>query len=510
MRVALLLLLTASASAQTFTERFDAVAPGALPAGWSRFQTDAPPEAPWAVQPLGPGQQAAQSDYGSAASGRSALVTPAFTPRAGDVLRFRAAELTAVPATTTLEVRAGPAGSTTAFPVVLATVEASALPRPDGPFGLVQVDLAPIAGQRLRLAFVHVNTVTRSSDAGGVLYLDDVVVGLPPSGPRLVVTREPEAFGIVGVGRTVQTRARLENQGGAPLTLSQGLSEPAGIGIEAPPDGTVLGVGASAEVVFTFAPTATGDASATIGLISDGGSVILGTTGTGGQISAVDGTTVGGQPWTPPRILGARCTPAEDAGTFVTAGVSVSVSGRYRFAGQFGAFGDPAPAFGTFTLYDGAVDPGAPCDGAVLVLGPNLRVSGEVDLVAGQPYRLASSTYSGLGNTPPGPFSAELVGPGAVAFSTAGADAPGASALSVEVVGANPSRGRVRVSVRGASGPTRVEAFDVLGRRVAVLFDGTLGSGAQEVSAPALAPGVYTVRAATARAAASQRVTVVR
>ena len=70
----------------------------------------------------------------------------------------------------------------------------------------------------------------------------------------------------------------------------------------------------------------------------------------------------------------------------------------------------------------------------------------------------------------------------------------------------------VRVAMREA-GAVRVEAFDALGRRVAVLFDGALGAGeAREMSldAGALARGVYVVRAVGAGDHVASRSVVVR
>lgn len=75
----------------------------------------------------------------------------------------------------------------------------------------------------------------------------------------------------------------------------------------------------------------------------------------------------------------------------------------------------------------------------------------------------------------------------------------------------NPSRGRVRLSLSLAEAQTaRVEVVDALGRRVAVLLDGTAPAGetAVEWNTAAAAPGVYVVRLRTASGAASRRVVV--
>jgi hypothetical protein len=58
----------------------------------------------------------------------------------------------------------------------------------------------------------------------------------------------------------------------------------------------------------------------------------------------------------------------------------------------------------------------------------------------------------------------------------------------------------------------RVELFDGVGRRVAVLRDGPAARGdtAVEVDASALAPGLYVVRASSADGVASRRLVVAR
>ena len=67
-------------------------------------------------------------------------------------------------------------------------------------------------------------------------------------------------------------------------------------------------------------------------------------------------------------------------------------------------------------------------------------------------------------------------------------------------VGGNPFTASVRLRLTlAAPGPVRAEAFDVLGRRVAVLLDGdAAGDVVLELRGGALAPGVYMVRVVTA------------
>lgn len=76
----------------------------------------------------------------------------------------------------------------------------------------------------------------------------------------------------------------------------------------------------------------------------------------------------------------------------------------------------------------------------------------------------------------------------------------------------NPVRGAARLALHlERPERVRVEAFDLLGRRVAVLFDGVAQSGEEvRFDAGALAPGLYLVRALGETVRAERRVTVVR
>ena len=76
----------------------------------------------------------------------------------------------------------------------------------------------------------------------------------------------------------------------------------------------------------------------------------------------------------------------------------------------------------------------------------------------------------------------------------------------------NPSTGRAAMRVRVDRPQTvRVEAFDLLGRRVATLFDGAIETGQDvAIDASAFAPGVYVLRTTGETFSASHRFTVAR
>ena len=90
------------------------------------------------------------------------------------------------------------------------------------------------------------------------------------------------------------------------------------------------------------------------------------------------------------------------------------------------------------------------------------------------------------------------------------AGAPEASATRLAVF-PNPSAGaaQLRLTV-AAAGPVRVEVFDVLGRRAALLHDGPVGADGLRLAVDALPAGAYVVRARGADFVATERLTVTR
>ena len=78
----------------------------------------------------------------------------------------------------------------------------------------------------------------------------------------------------------------------------------------------------------------------------------------------------------------------------------------------------------------------------------------------------------------------------------------------------NPAHGRATVAFTVAdAADARVELYNALGQRVAVLFDGAAAPGREltaDLDASALAPGVYVVRLTSGAERATQRLTVVR
>lgn len=126
--------------------------------------------------------------------------------------------------------------------------------------------------------------------------------------------------------------------------------------------------------------------------------------------------------------------------------------------------------------------------------------NGDFSLPAGSPLLTAADDGGQIGN------------PNADVIATPAEGGPEAAALGLRAY-PNPLSGRATVAFELASAAeVQVEAFDVLGRRVAVLADGPLGAGAHEAAfdAGALPSGVYVVRLQAGEASRTVRLTVAR
>jgi len=96
-------------------------------------------------------------------------------------------------------------------------------------------------------------------------------------------------------------------------------------------------------------------------------------------------------------------------------------------------------------------------------------------------------------------------------FAVAAGDGPEVDGLGVRTW-PSPAAGSVSVEVTTSTpGPISVEAFDVLGRRVAVLHEGAAASPLRlEVDGSVWPPGLYVVRATGGERSAHARLTIVR
>jgi len=89
---------------------------------------------------------------------------------------------------------------------------------------------------------------------------------------------------------------------------------------------------------------------------------------------------------------------------------------------------------------------------------------------------------------------------------------PNDAVLTVDLVGPNPLRDRTALRLRQSEpGPVTVLLYDLLGRRLATLMDGVVGTETVvDVDATGLAPGVYRVLAQGARGRRALSLTVAR
>ena len=188
---------------------------------------------------------------------------------------------------------------------------------------------------------------------------------------------------------------------------------------------------------------------------------------------------------------------------------------------------DPGPGTTTVTPTAGydvvtvSLDRDGALEWASPILGPGRGDNGLGVALDGQGNTYVAGRFSGEVDADPGAGVVTLASAGAfdydvyaVAYDPSGAlaarptptqDRP--ASLSTLTVGPSPAQGSARVRLTGAASAARVDVFDALGRRVAVLHDGPVGADGLTVATPRLAPGVYTVAASTG---ARARLVVVR
>ena len=175
---------------------------------------------------------------------------------------------------------------------------------------------------------------------------------------------------------------------------------------------------------------------------------------------------------------------------------TASAGSRDAFLARFDASG----TLGSVTRYgeagfDEAYDVAPDGAGEIVIVG---GFRSAIDLDSDGMDDLTTSGFDSDG------FVARLVG-----VPVADEPVPGADlALSVAP---NPSAGRAAVRLAlDAPGEAAVAVFDALGRRVAALHRGPLATGAHAWALPALAPGLYVVRAATPGGVATRSLSIVR
>ena len=227
----------------------------------------------------------------------------------------------------------------------------------------------------------------------------------------------------------------------------------------------------------------------------------------------------------------------------LSSGAVVSMSGTTQPGG--GAVGT-FPIRGPFSMVSGHtldVDLTGPSandydrllveNGTVTVAG-RLRVRVGSESVAGGTYPILSRTGSGSLSGCYGPDDIDVVESDgytaapyvitasctadgvsiSVQMATAGEDDPHLSASRLVVTGANPFASQTALALTvPAMSVVSVEAYDALGRRVAVLFEGVVAAGDAvpvPFDASSLPAGLYVVRASVGALALTQSLTVAR
>jgi|GEM_PF-752542 len=195
--------------------------------------------------------------------------------------------------------------------------------------------------------------------------------------------------------------------------------------------------------------------------------------------------------------------------------VAVRGLGEGAEVGVFAPMGDGTPVL----LASGVVEAGE-----ALIAVPSDIVDGDGELAFGAGTTLTLRAVDG-GVESALEASSVTLGEGAVASAvrftagevvtvTVSKDAAGGATDALALVGVMPNPTSGTASVRftlSSSEAVTVTVYDVLGRVVATLFDGTAPAGASAVPVPAgLNAGVYVVRVSTESTSAASRFTVIR
>ncbi len=147
-----------------------------------------------------------------------------------------------------------------------------------------------------------------------------------------------------------------------------------------------------------------------------------------------------------------------------------------------------------------------------LGLPPGLIAPGDhtlVDVLKGGTSDV-TATGSSLSGLDIGPHQTQIF---ALSTVTSADESQAANRLALHAPAPNPARGSARIAFETpTAGRVLIEAFDVLGRRVSLVVDGTFAAGPHEVtvSTDALAPGAYLLRLSQNGRQATQQFVVVR
>jgi subtilisin-like proprotein convertase family protein len=402
-------------------------------------------------------------------------------------------------------------------------------------YQLVTLDIDSFAGGTHMLRFEADNPA-----GTGVInfFIDDVQIQSVPAGPSLQVNPISIDFGGVQTGTTSAPEVvTLTNNGTAPVNIASIVAAGAGYSVDL--TGTDLSLDPAQNTTFsvTFAPTTTGPSAGSVTITSNApgsphtvtltgqGTNFITYPSTGGPLAIPDNVPTGitSVIVVPP---GAPSVGDLDVDLNVThswvGDLSISLMRAATTSMIFDRPGVPATTFGCSGNNldivlddqgtDGSVD-GSCTTGTPAYPVPGGRYTPDNPLA---PFNggTATGTWTltvadnALGDTGTLDSWALLVTP---AVAGEGGPQAGVSALSISP---NPvsTTGQVQLSV-ATSQNVRVALFDVVGREIAVLFDGSVNVA--QVAYIALqtdryAPGAYVIRATGEDFATSQRVTITR
>jgi hypothetical protein len=404
-----------------------------------------------------------------------------------------------------------------------------------GTYAQVTIDIDAFAGGTHMLRF-------EADNAAGAdvinFFIDDVQINAVPTGPSLQVSPTSINFGAVQTGTSSSPEVvTLTNNGTAGVTIAS--ITPAGAGYSVNTTGTDLTLDPAQSTTFTvtFAPLVVGPAPGSVAIVSNAPGSPHTVTLSGLGTNYITYPSTGGPVAIPDNAPGGTTsTIVVPAGAPVIGDLDVDMNLTHSWVGDvelvlskdavssaiFDRPGVPASTFGCsgdnldIILDDQGTDgtvetsctsgtPAYPVPGGRYVPdNPLVPFQGQS---ATGTWTLTVSDLAG-GDTGTLDSWALLVTP---IVAGEGGPQAGVSALSIQP---NPvsTTGQVQLSV-ATTQDVRVALFDALGREIAVLFEGSVGS--TQVAYIALqterfAPGAYVIRATGEDFATSQRVTITR
>lgn len=242
------------------------------------------------------------------------------------------------------------------------------------------------------------------------------------------------------------------------------------------------------------------------------GAISMDVSFTGGTLQTTNfaGDTSGDPTWTRPTSVGdgtsGSCTLSGTATavSYEALPMNVTEAGLYTITTTYGGHD------GYLFLYDGSFNAADPCLN-LIALNDDFGGIGGSQILATLTPGSYTLVVTGFGNDDAGSYTGTVVGPGAVVFPVGTEGGPEGARVSLSA-SPNPASGTAAVRLTVEAPQTiAVALYDVTGRRVATLFDGTVaGELDLRVDTGAFPAGVYVIRATGSDVSLTERLTVVR